>query len=332
MPPAGPIDVSIILVSYNTRAMTAAALESVLAETRLTSYEVIAVDNASSDGSAEMLATHPLKPRVITLDNNIGFARANNLAAKDARGRYLLLLNPDTVVLNGAIDKLTEFAGEMPAALIWGGRTLFADLSLNPSSCWGRITAWNLFCRASGLTALFPNSALFNSEAYGGWKRDSIRSVDIVTGCFFLIEKNLWDRLGGFNPLFFMYGEEADLCQRARALGAAPTVTPAATIIHYGGASERVRADKMVRLIAAKASLIDVHWKPHFAPTGRALLAAWPLSRKLATGLNSIFSDSASIKQEADVWREIWARRAEWRNGYSIPQQQASRAPALAQS
>jgi N-acetylglucosaminyl-diphospho-decaprenol L-rhamnosyltransferase len=244
----------------------------------------------------------------------------------------LLLLNPDTVILDGAIDKLTEFAGEMPTARIWGGRTLFADHSLNPSSCWGRITAWNLFCRASGLTAIYPNSALFNSEAYGGWKRDSVRSVDIVTGCFFLIERSLWDRLGGFNPLFFMYGEEADLCQRARAFGAAPVVTPAATIIHYGGASERVRADKMVRLIAAKASLIDVHWKPAAAPIGRALLAAWPLSRKLATGLNSIFSDSPSIKQEADVWREIWARRAEWRNGYSTSQQHAGRAPALAQS
>ena len=74
MPPAAPIDVSILLVSYNTRALTAAALDSVLAETRLTSYEVIAVDNKSSDGSAEMLAQHPLKPHVIALDNNIGFA------------------------------------------------------------------------------------------------------------------------------------------------------------------------------------------------------------------------------------------------------------------
>jgi GT2 family glycosyltransferase len=332
MPPATPIDVSILLVSYNTRAMTAAALDSVQAETRFTSYEVIAVDNTSSDGSAEMLATHPLRPRVIALENNIGFARANNLAAKEARGRYLLLLNPDTVVLDGAIDKLVAFARQTPEARIWGGRTLFGDHALNPSSCWGRITAWNLFCRACGLTAVFPNSAMFNSEAYGGWKRDSVRNVDIVTGCFFLIERSLWENLGGFNPLFFMYGEEADLCQRARALGASPIITPAATIIHYGGASERVRADKMVRLIAAKASLIDVHWHPHAAPAGRALLAAWPLSRKLATGLNSIFSDRASIKQEADVWREIWARRAEWRHGYSGLQHLASAGAVLAQS
>jgi GT2 family glycosyltransferase len=332
MPTAAQIDVSIILVSYNTRTMTAAALDSIAAETRLTSYEVIAVDNKSSDGSAAMLATHPSKPHVIALENNIGFARANNLAAKDARGHYLLLLNPDTVVLDGAIDKLTAFARATPQARIWGGRTLFGDLTLNPSSSWRQLTAWNLFCRASGLTGIFPQSEVFNSENYGGWKRDSVRNVDIVTGCFFLIERSLWDSLGGFNPLFFMYGEEADLCQRACASGATPIVTPAATIIHYGGASERVRADKMVKLLAAKASLIDTHWAPHSAPVGRALLTAWPLSRKITSGLNSIFSDRASIKQEADVWREIWARRAEWRHGYNSARHPASGGPVLAQS
>ena len=330
MPPAAPIDVSIILVSYNTCDLTRAALDSVLAETRLTSYEMMAVDNNSSDGSAAMLATHPLRPRVIALDHNIGFARANNLAAKEARGRYLLLLNPDTVILDGAIDKLTAFARQAPQARIWGGRTLFADHSLNPSSCWARLTAWNLFCRASGLTAIFPNSPVFNSEAIGGWQRDSVRHVDIVTGCFFLIERELWNRLGGFNPLFFMYGEEADLCLRARAFSAAPIVTPEATIIHYGGASERVRANKMVRLIAAKASLIELHWKPHLAPLGLTLLAAWPLTRAISTSLQALITANANAHESANVWHQIWARRAEWRHGYGGSQISSQGEPTLA--
>ena len=214
--------------------MTAAALDSVLAETRTTSFEIIAVDNASTDGSSAMLAQHPAKPQLIARNDNIGFARANNVAASQARGRYLLLLNPDTVVLDGAIDNLVAFARARPEARIWGGRTIFADGSLNPSSCWCRMTPWNLFCRASGLTAMFAQSEVFNGEAFGGWARDSERDVDIVSGCFFLIEKELWDELGGFDPLFFMYGEEADLCLRARALSAKPAVTPEATIIHYG--------------------------------------------------------------------------------------------------
>lgn len=318
-----PIDLSILIVSYNTRAMTAAALSSIAAETRATSYEIIAVDNASADGSADMLAAHTAQPAVIALRHNIGFAGANNLAAKSARGRYLLLLNPDTVILDGAIDKLVAFARERPHARIWGGRTLFADRSLNPSSCWGRMTPWNLFCRATGLTGVFPNSEVFNGEALGGWRRDTARNVDIVSGCFFLIEKELWDGLSGFDPLFFMYGEEADLCLRAHAFSARPAITPAATIIHYGGASERARTDKMVRLLSAKASLITRHWPRLAAPAGRALLMAWPLSRAIATTVAGTLTGSPTTRQAAKTWREIWSRRGEWQRGYA-PLSQAS--------
>jgi N-acetylglucosaminyl-diphospho-decaprenol L-rhamnosyltransferase len=311
------VDLSILVVSYNTRAMTAAALDSVLSQTRLTRYEIIAVDNASADGSAAMLADHPAEPYVMALTENIGFARANTLAAKSARGRYLLLLNPDTVILDGAIDKLMTFAREKPDARIWGGRTLFGDGRPNPSSCWGQMTLWNLFCRATGLTGLFAGSELFNGEAYGGWTCDTVRNVDIVSGCFFLIEKELWDGLGGFDPLFFMYGEEADLCLRARAFSAKPAVTPEATIIHYGGASERARSDKMVRLLAAKASLISRHLSPLTAPLGRALHAAWPLSRAIALTLHAALTGCSTSAASAKVWREIWARRAEWQHGYA---------------
>lgn len=149
-----PVDVSILIVSYNTRELTRIALDTIAAETKLVNYEVIAIDNASSDGSAEMIASHPLVPQLIALRDNIGFARANNLAAGLARGRYILLLNPDTEVLHGAIDKLVAFARTAPQARIWGGRTLFADGTLNPSSCWGRMTPWNLICRATGLSAI----------------------------------------------------------------------------------------------------------------------------------------------------------------------------------
>lgn len=308
------IDVSILIVSYNTRAMTAAALASVAAESRLATSEIVAVDNASEDGSAEMLAAHPARPIAIALPRNVGFAAANNLAARSARGKYLLLLNPDTVVHDGAIDTLMAFAHANPAARIWGGRTVFADGSLNPSSCWSRMTPWNLFCRATGLTAIFPKSELFNGEAFGGWPRDTVRNVDIVSGCFLLIERTLWEELGGFDPDFFMYGEEADLCLRARSFGARPMVTPDATILHYGGASERTRADKMVRLLAAKALLICRHWHPATVGLGLALNAAWPLSRAIATGAAATLT--RGDKSSAEAWREIWARRSEWRRGY----------------
>ena len=319
MPGAQTIEVSILLVSFNTRELTLAALDSLRRETGAVTTEVIVVDNASSDGSAQAIAAHPLGPRLLALTENIGFGRANNLAAREARGRYLLLLNPDTVVLDTAIERLIRFAARRPQARIWGGRTLFPDGRLNPSSCWRRITLWNLLTRATGLTGIAPRSALLNSEAMGGWQRDSERAVDIVSGCFLLIERSLWNELGGFDPLFFMYGEEADLCLRARALGARPMITPEATIVHLGGASERARADKMVRLLAAKASLVTRHFPAPTRPLGRALLAAWPLSRWLALTAAALVTGSETHRSTAATWREIWSRRKEWAAGYRAP-------------
>lgn len=312
-------DVSILMVSYNTRALTEAALTSVARATKSVSYEIIAVDNASSDGSAEMIASHPVNSRLIARSDNIGFGRANNLAADEAKGEFILLLNPDTEVLDGAIDRLVAFARRRPRALIWGGRTVFADGRLNPSSCWQRMGLWNLVCRATGLTALFPNSELFNGEAYGGWDRASEREVDIVSGCFLLIPRVTWQRLGGFDPAFFMYGEEADLCLRASKLGARPAVTPEATIVHLGGASEATRTAKMIKLLAAKALLIIRHFSPRTRSTGLLLLSLWPLTRAMALSVAGAVTGSAKIKASAAVWREIWQRRTDWQNGYAAP-------------
>ncbi|MFN0218016.1 MAG: glycosyltransferase family 2 protein [Hyphomicrobium sp.] len=312
----GPVEVSILIVSYNTNSLTVGALSSILSEAKDLAYETIVVDNASTDGSPEMIAAHPLKPRLIRLKDNIGFARATNMAAREARGRYLLLLNPDTVVLDHAIDRLVEFARQRPEARIWGGRTLFVDGRLNPASCWKRMTLWGLFCRASGLAAIFPGSELFNREGMGGWRRDTVRNVDIVSGCFFLIETSLWRGLRGFDPHFFMYGEDADLCLRAHAFSARPIMTPSATIVHYGGASEPVRAEKMVRLLAAKSSLIARHWRPWLVPLGRALLASWPLSRVIATTAAAAIVPTPAMTEPSKTWRQVYTRRSEWRSGY----------------
>lgn len=312
---SAPPEISILIVSYNTRELTLAAIDSVARQTH-TPHEIIVVDNRSSDGSKDAIAAHPAAPRLIALDDNIGFARANNLAARHARADTLLLLNPDTVVLDHAIDRLMEFARQNPSAQIWGGRTLFADGSLNPSSCWQRISLWSTFCRTTGLAAIFPNSPLFNAEAIGGWARDRERNVDIVSGCFFMIPKSLWNKLGGFDPAFYMYGEEADLCLRAHRQGARPAITPRATIIHLGGASERTRAAKMIKLLCAKITLINRHLPAWQRPLARLLMRLWPLTRQVALGAISLLSGADKHKQSAAEWRDVWRRRAEWQNGY----------------
>ena len=164
---------------------------------------------------------------------------------------------------------------------------------------------------------MFRQSNLFNPESYAGWRRDTEHEVDIVSGCFFLIERAFWERLGGFDPTYVMYGEEADLCLRARALGARPRITPDAQIVHYGGASEAVRPDKMVRLLRAKATLIRRHFPPQSRRMALVLLSFWPRSRMLALGLLAQLSGAERHREKYENWRQVWARRAEWREGYS---------------
>ena len=275
---AAPV-LSILVVSYNTREMTLDCLRSVVAETR-TPYELIVLDNASADGSAEAVAAEFPAARLIASPENLGFAEGNNVAARAARGEYLLLLNPDTLVLRGALDKLLAFAKAKPQAGIWGGRTLFADGSLNPFSCWRRLDLWALAMRATGLAACSAKarSSMPKPTAAGGATR--ARGVDIVTGCLFLIRRETWDRLGGFDPTFVMYGDEADLCRRAQAIGLRPMVTPEAEIVHYAGASETARAEKQIRLYRALMTLIRRHFPPWQRPLARGLL----LSRYRSAG------------------------------------------------
>lgn len=298
--------------------MTVRAIETVIARTKIP-FELICLDNASTDGSAKALRESFPEVRLIESQSNLGFAAANNEAARYAVGRRLLLLNPDTEVLDGSIDRLWNFAERTPAAKIWGGRTLFGDGTLNVSSCWNAMTAWTLFCRAVGFTWLFPGSPLFNGETIGSWQRDTEREVDIVTGCFLLIDRTLWDSLGGFNPDFFMYGEEADLCYRARKYGAHPRITPEATIIHHGGQSEPSSADKLIKVMKGKVTLANAHWSRPSRWLARLLFLLAVVLRAVASvGIHPRTQRGAGLDNDSDIWYQAYARRREWIDGWPL--------------
>lgn len=273
---------------------------------------MIVLDNASSDGSVAAIEGElGNRVKLISLPDNVGFAEGNNIAAEKAKGSKMLLLNPDTLVLDNAIDKIVEFSHHYPDSGIWGGQTVFQDGNLNPASCWSRQTLWSLAAQALGLTVVFRNSSIFNPEALGGWKRDTVRHVDIVSGCFLLIDSVLWERLGGFNREYFMYGEDADLCLRAKSVGAKPLICPDAKIVHYGGASENVRADKIIRLLMAKSILIDSHFSPRTTNLAKLLLFGWPLNRYLIHSFLALTGNrkSAGIRE---TWGEVINRKNEW--------------------
>ncbi|MEM1372003.1 MAG: glycosyltransferase family 2 protein [Pseudomonadota bacterium] len=308
---------SIIVISYNTKALVLECLESLYAQTSI-SFELLVVDNASEDGSAAAIAERFPQARLFAETKNHGFGAAHSIATRHAVGTHLLLLNPDTVVLEKSIDRLMAFAESKPSAGIWGGRTLYPDGRLNPSSCWRRMSLWSLFCQAVGLNKIFARSELFNPEAYGGWLRDYEREVDIVSGCFFMIRREIWDKLGGFDAKYKMYGEEADLCLRARKqLDVRPLISPNSVIIHYGGASERVPADKLVRLLKAKIQLINDHFPPYLQRPARFLMNLWAVSRHVGLKGALLVSKTSHLSKRSAIWAEVLARQSEWIDGHA---------------
>jgi GT2 family glycosyltransferase len=304
--------VTVIIVSYNTVQLTLKAIATLYANTHETIFDCVVFDNASHDHSAALIRAAFPQVQVIASDQNIGFAAANNRVAAGCETPYLLLLNPDTETHPGAVDALVRFAKSRPSAGIWGGRTVFADGSLNRASCWATPSLRGLFFRAVGIAALFRETQFVNPEAYGGWQRDSVREVDIVVGCFLLIGRPLWQQLGGFQRKYYMYGEDADLCLRARQMGYRPCITPDAQIIHHVGASTVRDEEKAILVMKARASIIRDHWPEWKVGAGIFLMWLWAALRYLGSR-----PFAKSRRASADRWRAVWVRRAEWLQGYA---------------
>jgi N-acetylglucosaminyl-diphospho-decaprenol L-rhamnosyltransferase len=279
---------------------------------------VIVLDNASGDGTVEMIRAEFPDVRLLVLEENLGFAAGVNRAAEEARGEYVLLLNPDTVVHDGALDSLVRFARAHPEHGLVGGRTLDPDGTVNPGSCWAQPTLWSLACFATMLSTAFRGSRLFDPEAIGGWRRDSVREVGIVTGCLLLVPRALWRELGGFDTRFFMYGEDADLAMRAWARGLRPAITPDAVVTHEIGVSSSSRPDKLVLLFRGKATLLRKHWSPARRELGLALL-------RLGVGVRALLARGR--EDRAGAWPDVWASRKSWLAGYAeAPPNEASSA------
>jgi len=304
----------IIIVSYNTAEYTKRAIQSVYDETKKTSFNIIVVDNNSLDNSVAVIRNNFPDITLIESKQNLGFAGGVNLGAAGANSEFILLLNPDTIILEGSIDKLMNFARQKPSAGIWGGMTLNDDLSLNPNNARAMLCFKTLLFSALGLSKIFGSSCFFNHDNYGCWDRNSIREVDVVTGCFFLTTRLLWSKLKGLDDTFFMYAEEADYCIRAIKRGYQPIVTPDARIIHHGGVSEANFSGKMIKLLRGKAELINKH------------VPAWkqPLLKKLLLMhvINKVLSYNAQVLLKRDTkvllmeWRTILQQRHIWLKGY----------------
>jgi hypothetical protein len=266
-------DVSILIVSWNVKELLRDCLKSLRENAGNICYETIIVDNASRDGSPEMIRSEFPWAKLVEPHANLGFGRANNLAYEHSSGRWVLLLNPDTVVLDNAIEKIVAFADAHKDAGAVGGRTLKADMSLERSCCWGSPGIWPLVCKSLGLHLMFKRSECFNREAMDWWPRNTVREVDVITGCFFMLRRDVYEKTGGFDPSFFMYAEEVDLCWRIRKLGWKLMFTPEAQIIHLVGASAaKAKPNRIYQINLGLLKLFRKHYGPAYMKVANFLM------------------------------------------------------------
>jgi hypothetical protein len=230
--------VSIVVVSWNTRELLLAALASVLPLGAVRG-EVIVVDNASGDGSAEAVEARFPEVRVIRNERNLGFAGGVNVGLRAAREPYVLLLNSDTLVRGDAIARLLEYAEDHPRAGVIGPRVLNEDGSLQESR-FRFPSLLNLLLSASYLYQLFPESSWLNRERLTGLDPGRAAAVDAVSGCCFMMRRDLIEAIGLLDEAYFMYAEETDFCWRAWRAGYEVHYAPVGEIVHLGGGSSRL--------------------------------------------------------------------------------------------
>jgi len=229
------MDVSIIIVNYNTISLLANAVDSVFEKTDGLEYEIIVVDNNSSDNSKKILA-EKYGDRVIFigLSENIGFGRANNEGAKIATGRNLFFLNPDTILLNNAVKILSDYLDSNPCVGCCGGNLFDADG--NPAISYGRVFLLDVFEKINALFLQLPEKFLYAKNKMFNYTNKPLK-VAFICGADLMIQKNLFNILKGFDSDFFMYYEEAELEYRASKAGYKIISVPYAKIIHLEGKS-----------------------------------------------------------------------------------------------
>jgi len=250
---------SIITVNTNEWHVLQTCLRSVFEQTKGIEFEFIVVDNASTDGSKEKIAREYPQVKIITNSENLGFAAANNRGIEQACGKYVLLLNPDTEVLDNAIVKTVQFMESHPQAGISACKLLFPDRSLQ-RSVRSFPTVWNVFCESTFLYRLFPKSILFGKYYLSYFNYDAIMQVDWVCGAYIMMSRKVIDTVGLLDEQFYMYTEEVDYCHRAKNAGYEIWFIPDGEVIHFWGGVNAINRRVMLWTNASMMLYLQKHF------------------------------------------------------------------------
>lgn len=234
------MDLSIIIVNWNTADLLIQCLESIYANPPKNRFEVLVLDNDSSDQSVPLVQQRFPQVTLLASKENLGFAGGNNQAIQQSQGRYVLLLNPDTEVKPGALDELTQFMEANPQAGAAGSCLLNPDGTLQ-HSCYPFPTPARELWRLLHLDALYLY-ALYRMDT---WNRHEVQEVDVIQGASLILRREVLNQVGLLDDTYFMYTEEVDLCYRIQKQGWQLYWIPQSQVIHYGGQSTKQVATKM---------------------------------------------------------------------------------------
>ncbi len=321
------MELSVIIVSYNVKYFLEQCLHSVLRASEGLSVEIIVVDNNSVDGSARLVREKFPDIHFIENKENVGFSKANNQAIRVARGKYILLLNPDTVVEEDTFPKVIGFMNDNPQAGALGVKMIDGKGNFLPESKRGLPTPWVAFCKMSGLSKLFPNSRKFGKYHLTYLDKNEIHEVDVLSGAFMLLRKEALDKVGLLDETFFMYGEDIDLSLRIIQGGYKNYYFPRTTIIHYKGESTKKGSLNYVKVFykamiiftqkhfsGGKAGIFSVML--HFAIWFRALLSVF---RRILERFLFPFLDAALIFSGFLLLTPLW-EKIRYGPGYYPPE------------
>jgi len=265
------MELSIIIVNYNTKKILADTIQSVIDTADSTKYEIIVVDNASADGSIEMVKKQYPQVNLIENKDNLGFPKANNIGIRDALGRYILILNSDTKVLEDCLQRCLDYMDNNIEVGALGCKLLLANGKLDHACKRGFPTPKASLYYILKFHKLFPTSKKFGKYTLNYLPIDEINEVDALTGAFMMVRKEVINKVGLLDETFFMYGEDLDWCFRIKEAGYKVIYYPEAVTIHYkGGSSKRKRYKTIYEFHRAMFIFYNKHYrnKYNFIVTG----------------------------------------------------------------
>ena len=307
------IDISVLIISFNTRDRLRECLEALRAQTGGLCFETVVLDNASRDGSADMVSAEFKEVKLVRSEINLGFGNGNNRGLEQTQGRYVVLLNSDAILPPATLSMALAHMDEEPKAGMGGGRLLAPDGGWQPSAR-SFPSLLDEFLNLSGLAARFPKSRFFGRFDRTWADPGQAANVDWVPGAFAIIRRELIESIGFFDPRFFLYYEEVDLCRRIKAAGFSVRYWPDLRVCHIGGESSKTLTEMSFASKGSQLTLWRMRSQLLFYRKWHGPLSAW-LVKSLEQGWHGLRAlrnrrrDTGKARESETLiklWEQAW--------------------------